>query len=180
MLKFYSAHIDSLYLRCNVVFWHLVAGCRTNSDCSGSHACVQRNCVPVCSPSLASCGKNAICHGIHHKAICECPPGFGGNPSVSCVLLGCRSNSDCPTNKACINNRCENPCAIHPCTDNMECNVYNHVVECACPPGYIGDVRTGCTKGKSSFLHYRLVMNYLKTIFLLLLKNVSLSLCYKK
>lgn len=131
---------------CIICFRSSVAGCRTDGDCSGSHACVQRNCVPACSPS--SCGKNAICHGINHKAICECPPGFGGNPRDSCVLLGCRSNSDCPTNRACINNRCENPCAQNPCTGNMDCNVYNHVVECACPPGYVGDVKSGCTKGK--------------------------------
>ena len=123
-----------------------VAGCRADGDCSGSHACVQHNCVPVCSPLLSTCGKGAVCNGINHKAICECPPGYGGNARVSCVLLGCKSNSDCPTNKACINDRCENPCAVNPCTGNMDCNVYNHIVECACPSGYIGDTKLGCTK----------------------------------
>ncbi|KAF7389943.1 hypothetical protein HZH68_011800 [Vespula germanica] len=123
-----------------------VTGCHTNDDCSGTHICVRHNCIPACSSTAISCGKGAECRAINHKAICECPPGLKGNPTVSCVLLGCRSNIDCPTNKACINNRCEDPCISNPCTDKTECNVYNHVVECSCPPGYIADSKSGCVK----------------------------------
>lgn len=129
-------------------YYSTVLGCRSDNECSGTHACVQHSCVPACSPTLTTCGKGAECHGVNHRGICECLPGLGGNPRVACVLLGCRSNTDCPTNKACINNKCENPCAFNVCTNQTECNVYNHAVECACPPGYRGNLEVGCARGK--------------------------------
>lgn len=70
-----------------------------------------------------------------------------GNPKVACILVGCRSDSECPSTRACINNRCENPCVeSNPCDGPSECRVFNHQVECACPPGYVGDTKTGCKK----------------------------------
>lgn len=34
----------------------------------------------------------------------------------------------------------------------MDCNVYNHIIECACPPGYIGDTKAGCVKCKNQLI----------------------------
>lgn len=129
------------------LFVVLVAGCRSDSECSGTHTCINHSCVPACSPLLTSCGRGAECLAINHKAICECPSGYGGNPKVGCMLLGCRSNSDCPTNKACINNKCENPCSRNPCTGVTECYVDNHAVECTCPHGYVRDHHDECVRG---------------------------------
>lgn len=122
-------------------------GCRSNDDCSGQHSCINRQCVPVCATDGSSCGTQALCYGTNHRTICECPPGLMGNPKTACVLLGCRSSNDCPTNRACINNKCENPCTTtDPCEHNAECKVFNHQPVCACPSGYIGDTGTGCRK----------------------------------
>lgn len=122
-------------------------GCRHDTDCSGQHACVNRQCLPVCSPDGQSCGNEAKCYGINHRAVCECPPGLMGNPNVACVLVGCRADSECPTNRACINNKCENPCVIsNPCDSPMECKVYNYKAECSCPIGFNGDMAVGCSR----------------------------------
>lgn len=120
-------------------------GCTNNDECSEQHTCINRQCVPACAADDSPCGTKATCYATNHRAVCECPPGFIGNPKISCGIVGCRSNSDCPTNRACINDKCENPCTqSNPCDDTAECKVYNHEPVCACPPGYIGNTKTGC------------------------------------
>lgn len=122
-------------------------GCRSDDECSGQHSCVNRQCVPVCSADGSSCGRQANCYGSNHRAVCECAPGFMGNPKISCVLLGCRSDSDCPSNKACVNNKCDDPCVgAEPCGPASECKVFNHKVNCVCPPDYVMDPIAGCKK----------------------------------
>lgn len=122
-------------------------GCRSNDECSEQHTCINRQCVPACAADGSTCGTKATCYATNHRAICECLPGFVGNPKISCAVVGCRSDSDCPTNRACINERCENPCAeSNPCDETAECKVYNHEPVCACPPGYVGNTKTGCKK----------------------------------
>lgn len=121
--------------------------CRSNDECSGQHSCVNRQCIPVCATDRLVCGEKAVCYGANHRAICECPPGLSGNPRTSCIKVGCRADSECPNSKACINSKCENPCAeANPCDNSGECKVYNHIVECACPPGTVSDGKTGCLK----------------------------------
>lgn len=120
-------------------------GCRSNDECSGQHSCVNRQCVPVCAADGRSCGERAQCYGINHRAVCECPPGYSGDPRQACLLLGCRSDLDCPFDKACINNKCQDPCEkTAVCAINEICQVYNHRPECACPPGYVSDYEKGC------------------------------------
>lgn len=122
-------------------------GCQLDSDCSGLHTCVNRQCVLVCASDGSSCGTLAECYGINHRAVCECPPGYMGNPNIACVLVGCRSDSECPSHRACINTKCEDPCAVQdPCEKPLQCKVYNHKAACSCPPGMIGDITTGCGK----------------------------------
>lgn len=126
----------------------ILAGCRSNTDCPSQQACLNRECVPACSPDGSSCGTGAICYGSHHTALCECPPGLTGDPHVGCVHVECETNSDCPSDKACINSHCKSPCEdSDPCLPPGECTVFNHVVDCKCPPGFIGDTRKGCTPG---------------------------------
>ncbi|RZF34371.1 hypothetical protein LSTR_LSTR008910 [Laodelphax striatellus] len=123
------------------------AGCRSDSDCSGQHSCVNRICSPVCASDGSSCGTNAQCYGAHHRAICECAPGLTGDAQVACILVECTANSDCPTDRACVNRQCVSPCAEdNPCKAPAECHAYNHKADCSCPPGYIGDLGLGCEK----------------------------------
>lgn len=78
---------------------------------------------------------------------------MAGNPQIACVVAGCRSDTDCPSDKACINTKCIDPCTKNnPCIKPAECTVYNHRTDCACPPGYIGSVETSCKK--SMYLLY--------------------------
>ncbi|RZC36324.1 hypothetical protein BDFB_000159 [Asbolus verrucosus] len=120
-------------------------GCRRDDDCSGQHSCINKQCAPVCAADRSTCGEKATCYGANHRAICECPPGLIGNPKISCILVGCRSDSECPGNRACINNKCESPCAsANPCDASAECVVFNHAVECTCPPGTVSDGKMGC------------------------------------
>lgn len=122
-------------------------GCRSDAECSGQHVCVDRQCVAVCAADGSSCGTQATCYGANHRAVCECPPGMSGNPEIACVLVGCRSSSDCPSDRACINAECANPCAAaNPCQAPAECKVYNHQTDCSCPPGFVGDLGRGCAK----------------------------------
>lgn len=52
-------------------------------------------------------------------------------------------NSDCPRNKACLNQRCQDPCP-GTCGQNAQCDVINHIPTCSCPPGTMGDAFTIC------------------------------------
>jgi hypothetical protein len=122
-------------------------GCLSDDECSGKDACLNQHCVPVCKAT--SCGDGAICYGVSHKPICECPPGFQGNPKVACTAVGCRSDSECPSDKACYNAQCQSPCAIDdPCIAPSKCLVYDHKADCSCPPGFLGNKKLGCEKSK--------------------------------
>lgn len=55
----------------------------------------------------------------------------------------CSVNSDCIGNKACIRNKCKNPCPGS-CGTNAICTVINHTPSCTCPNGYSGDAFTNC------------------------------------
>lgn len=94
-----------------------------------------------CYPS--PCGPNARCRAENGYAICECLPEYHGNPYENC-RPECLSNSDCPMNRACIRNKCEDPCP-GTCGINAICTVTNHVPVCSCPDRYNGDAFRLCT-----------------------------------
>ena len=56
--------------------------CETDFDCAFDKTCSQGNCVFACS--LVSCGLNAVCVPKNHRGICECNPGYFGNPTIAC------------------------------------------------------------------------------------------------
>lgn len=88
-------------------------------------------CVP--SP----CGVNAECREQNSAGSCMCLPNYIGNPYEGC-RPECILNSDCPSNKACIHNKCQDPCP-GVCGQNAECQVINHLPSCNCIMGYSGD-----------------------------------------
>lgn len=91
----------------------------------------------LCNPT--PCGANAICSGAGH---CECIPEYFGDPYILCHPE-CLLNSECPSNKACINQKCQDPCP-GTCGNNALCNVYNHVAMCYCPEGMTGNAFVNC------------------------------------
>lgn len=104
-----------------------------------------------CSPS--PCGSNALCKEKANAGSCSCLEGYIGNPYEGC-RPECVINTDCPSNKACINNKCKDPCPGS-CSNNAVCQVVNHLPLCTCLNGYTGDPFKYCVyQGKFSF--YRL------------------------
>ena len=44
--------------------------------------------------------------------------------AIISVEIGCRSDSECPSQTACINQQCVNPCTVaDPCGTNAQCQV---------------------------------------------------------
>lgn len=94
-------------------------------------------CVP--SP----CGANAICREHYGAGSCTCLPEYIGNPYEGC-RPECVLNSDCPSDKACIRNKCQDPCP-GTCGQNANCQVIKHLPSCVCYAGYIGDPFKYCS-----------------------------------
>lgn len=93
-----------------------------------------------CNPS--PCGPNSQCKQINGQAVCSCLPDYIGSPP------GCRPecvvSSECSLDKACINQKCKDPCP-GTCGLNAKCQVINHSPICSCPPGNTGDPFVRCS-----------------------------------
>lgn len=106
--------------------------------------------VHPCFPS--PCGANAVCKELNNAGSCTCLPDYIGNPYEGC-RPECVLNSDCPYNKACVRNKCEDPCP-GTCGQNAQCQVINHLPSCNCLQGYTGDPFVFCSTIRES--KYRL------------------------
>jgi hypothetical protein len=100
--------------------------------------------VPViredpCIPS--PCGPYAECRVVGDSPSCSCKPTYIGTPP-NC-RPECVSNSECDRSKACIHQKCQDPCPGS-CGLEALCRVAMHVPNCYCPPGYIGDPFSRC------------------------------------
>lgn len=92
-------------------------------------------CVP--SP----CGPNSICQDTRGSSSCSCHPDFIGSPP-NC-RPECTINSECPSNLACIREKCKDPC-LGACGSDAICSVINHTPICNCPDGFTGDPFAFC------------------------------------
>lgn len=92
-----------------------------------------------CAPS--PCGPNSECRVIGEQASCSCLANYQG-PPPNC-RPECIVNTDCPSTKACISEKCRDPC-IGSCGFNADCRVQNHIPICTCIEGFIGDPFTQC------------------------------------
>lgn len=98
---------------------------------------------PVINPCQPSpCGPNSQCREVNQQAVCSCLPQYIGSPP-SC-RPECVVNSECQLDKACINQKCGDPCP-NTCGLGAQCTTRNHNPICACPPGYTGDPFTRCS-----------------------------------
>lgn len=88
------------------------------------------------------CGPNSQCRVIGTQGACSCLPNYIGRPP-NC-RPECTINAECASNKACINERCIDPC-IGKCGENAVCSVVKHNPVCNCISGYEGDPFTRCT-----------------------------------
>ena len=95
--------------------------------------------VELCHPN--PCGMNSQCRAVGEHEVCSCLPGFIGSPP-SC-RPECVVSSECAQNRACINQKCVDPC-ISQCGQYARCHVVNHNPICSCSPGYTGDPFVRC------------------------------------
>jgi hypothetical protein len=134
--------------------------CLSNSNCAESQSCVQspdgvRECRDSCEHEQPICGRNALCRTHAHRAICDCRPGFVGDPldlMVGCqptptsatTFNACSRDSDCLAEAACsvqangVRN-CSLVCDRWRCALNARCIARDHIPSCECSPGYIGE-----------------------------------------
>lgn len=88
--------------------------------------------------STNPCGANAECFNNE----CRCIAEYQGNPYEGC-RPECISNAECSRNRACLRNKCVDPC-IGTCGNLAQCEVVNHIPICSCPPGYTGNPFSNC------------------------------------
>ena len=98
--------------------------------------------IEPCNPS--PCGSNAICNERGNAASCKCILDYIGNPYIECKPE-CTINSECPRDKACVTNKCKDPCPGI-CGAKASCTVRSHIPQCTCDPGYSGNAFIACTR----------------------------------
>lgn len=110
-----------------------------------------------CEPS--PCGSNAQCN----NGICTCIPEYEGDPYLGC-RPECLLNIECALDKACIKNRCVNPCTDI-CGVNAICQVNNHIPMCICPPAMTGNAFIQCNPVKGTSYYLILSVTFFKYKF---------------
>lgn len=96
-----------------------------------------------CTPS--PCGPNSQCREVNSQAVCSCQIDFMGTPP-NC-RPECTINSECLSDKACMNRKCVDPCAGQ-CARNAVCRVFAHNPICSCKDRFTGDPFTNCVPSK--------------------------------
>jgi hypothetical protein len=91
-----------------------------------------------------NCGANTQCL----NDVCTCLPEYQGDPYLGC-RPECVLNPDCPRDRACIKNKCRDPCDGI-CGYNALCSVVNHIPVCTCPPGMSGNSFVSCSSMEAS------------------------------
>lgn len=110
--------------------------------CTCLVSCLLATTPPVGNPCNPSpCGPNSQCKVIGTHPACSCLPNYVGrapNCRPECTL-----DAECPSNLACQNERCRDPCS-GACGSLAQCTVVNHCAVCTCPQGYTGNPNSAC------------------------------------
>lgn len=124
---------------CKVDKHHPICFCNDGLSGNPLTICNVIQDIPSSNPCIPSpCGLNTDCIVSNNRAVCSCLPNYLGDPHNGCKPE-CVLNSDCPSNRACINKKCVNPCSDNTCGLNAECTINYHTASCECPVGYIGN-----------------------------------------
>lgn len=137
---------------------HMAIVVKCNSECLSAitPSIIEKDpCLP--SP----CGSFSQCRSIGGSPACTCLENYIGQPPncrPECII-----HSECPSDRACINMKCVNPCPGS-CGTNALCSVINHIPTCRCSEGYTGNTFILCeivtTRKLSRFIRYA---TYLET-----------------
>lgn len=116
-------------------------------------ACLNDHCQNPCVV-ITPCYEPSICKVLPslpvRTMVCVCPSGYVSSGSGTCDIIQsilrveCKSDSDCPSERSCINAICRDPCA---CGTNAVCNVIDHKPICSCITGYDGNPDIECVPG---------------------------------
>lgn len=123
------------------------------------------------------CGPNSICRADGTVAHCSCrPPMFEDPPSCR---PECRSDSECPPDRACRNNKCRDPCP-GTCGAYAVCQTKRHVPICTCPENYHGDPFIRCqVPGKLLNIFYNEKF-YVGTLKILIMTLIFSTVIYSE
>lgn len=102
--------------------------------------------IDPCVPS--PCGPYSNCRVIDTRPVCSCQANYYGAPPY--CRPECTINSECAMDRACINQKCVDPCPGS-CGYNARCRVINHSPICTCNPGYTGNPFEHCSLGSVSY-----------------------------
>lgn len=109
--------------------------------------------VNPCDSRCNLCGANSVCKNNNGIAVCSCSPGFIGsapNCRPECVV-----SSECDRDKACVKQKCVNPCvSAGICGTNADCRVNNHSPICTCRNGFTGNPFTVCNQIPRTSIHF--------------------------
>lgn len=102
--------------------------------------------IPIdpCSPS--PCGPYSVCRVINGNGVCSCQSGYFGTPPT--CRPECMVSTDCPQDRACLNQKCQDPCP-GTCGLNARCQVVNHNPICSCRADFTGDPFIRCLPQES-------------------------------
>lgn len=125
------------------------------TQCTVQQAPIYEQSTP-CTPS--PCGSNAQCREQNGAGACLCKQDYIGNPYDGC-RPECVLNTDCPSNKACNRNKCNDPCP-GTCGQNAECQVINHLPSCTCHIGYTGDPYRFCNLQQNDRKQFIRILRY--------------------
>lgn len=134
--------------RCEVINHSPICSCPAGQTGDPFRSCFEIIKQPTeverkdpCIPS--PCGPNSQCSTNGDTYVCQCIAGYTGQ-APNC-RPECVSNDDCPSDKTCANNKCNNPCP-GVCGSNAECRVISHTVSCTCPERYSGNAFVRCVQ----------------------------------
>lgn len=131
-------------------------GCRSDVECSDNFICYEGACKDPCL--FTTCAANARCTVRGNAGVCDCLPGYDGNPYKVCsrsdVVVGCSADTDCLAGTACLNGKCRDPCDSNPCGNNADCTLVESLpfksTKCQCKQGYSGDPNIQCLPSEST------------------------------
>lgn len=119
--------------------WSLYAGAWISLSTSLFYLAKPERPLNPCIPS--PCGPYSECRPVNDHAVCSCQKGYVGSPPA--CKPECMVSSECPQDKACIKQKCSDPCP-GTCGLNARCQVVSHNPICSCASGYSGDPFVRC------------------------------------
>lgn len=127
--------------------------CTIDADCPSQLGCINELCLNPCHQGNM-CSIEQECRVLDttpmRTVICACPPDQILDSSGHCRTIvrvepQCRLDSDCGNPERCYEGNCVDACRLDTCGVNAICRSANHLSQCSCPSGYIGNPRLECT-----------------------------------